>query len=69
MSIKVNGNWVSLHVRADKLLALQSPTLKAEDLTFLNSLSSRKIVWGTEYQVKRMDNIEAQFKNPTAKQQ
>ena len=66
MSIKINGPWIRLCVRADALLASHRDSLNDSELAFLLMLSHRKIVWGTENQVKRLNKIEAALNNQPA---
>lgn len=60
--IKVT-DWVSLHDRARNLLKTKYDKLTDWERDYLVSIESRKIVWGTQMQVQRLDEIEGKFKN------
>lgn len=62
MSVVVNGAFKPIHERAKKLLNQHYDALSDFDRDYLCSLYSRKIVFGTKFQAKRITGIEDIFK-------
>lgn len=51
----------ALWKRCEQLLRNHHDALDDQDRLYMQSLFSRRIIWGTEFQNKRVDEIEAQF--------
>lgn len=66
MSIVVKGAWVPLYDRARTIITSHYDVLADADRDYLVSLYARKIVWGTNYQLKRINQIEAALNNQPA---
>lgn len=63
--MKIACAHTALHKRAKAILAQHGDALqdtsRSDDLVFLNAMVNKHMVWGTERQQKRLDEIEAQF--------
>ena len=57
--------WLALHIRAFLTMNSEiSAYLTNDDIAFMQDLRDRKIVWGTQKQVERLDAIENKLKQP-----
>lgn len=63
MSVVLKGAWVPLHERAKKMLEQHWSTIGDSDKLYLQSIYSRQIVWGTAFQLKRIEQLEAALNN------
>jgi len=61
----IAGAHTPLHKRAKAILTAHGDKLqderRSDDLVFLNAMVNKHMVWGTEKQQKKLDEIEAEF--------
>lgn len=61
--MQIASQHTALHRRCGEIIKKYHDVLNDDDRLYLQSLYSRRIVWGTEHQNKRVDKIEAALNN------